>query len=278
MEILPDCLPCMLKQALTAARKASSDEKVNAEITRSAARLLGNSESFSCAPELCRMIHEEVKRATACKDPYFEDKCKEIQLAKDHYNELSEFVDASANPLEAALKVAAVGNIIDAAVDGKLNPENLHAELNKPFERFKIEEFTAQLKNAHTILYIGDNSGEAVFDTILLKHLTPRKIIYAVRGAAVLNDVDMDMAKHVGIERFAEVMSSGCSSPGCIFEECSDEFKKIFNAADIVIAKGQGNYEGLSECERKIFFLLKAKCPVLATHLHVPQQSYVLTD
>ena len=277
MEILPDCLPCMMRQALTAARKAGADKKAASEITRRAAGILSRSEHALCAPELCRMIHEEVKRSTSCTDPYYEDKVTEIALAKSQLGKLEAYINASDDPLKAALKAAAAGNIIDAAVDGELVPEKLQGELEKPFELCCMEKFREALEKTDEILYIGDNSGEAVFDTVLLERLRPKKIIYAVRGAAVLNDVDMHTASLAGVDKYAEVMSSGCASPGCIYSECTEEFQRLFDSAGLIIAKGQGNYEGLSECGRQVFFLLKAKCPVLAAHLDVPRQSYVLT-
>ena len=276
MEILPDCLPCMLRQALSAARKASSDERKVENVCRNAAYILANSDKCSCAPQLCRLIHREVKNITGCDDPYLEDKFREIRLAQENLPILKSYVENSPQPLEAAVRAAALGNIIDAGAGSSFRPEKLEEELKVPFQRFQIDEFKESLSKAETVLYIGDNSGEAVFDCLLLEKLGDKKIYFAVRGEAILNDVTESTAQLAGVGNYAEIVSAGSGSPGCIISECGKEFKELFNKADMVIAKGQGNFEALSGSEREIFFLLKAKCPAIAGRLGVDILSYVL--
>ncbi len=140
---------------------------------------------------------------------------------------------------------------------------------------FDIEQFEDRLKHAKTLLIIGDNAGETVFDRVLAEDFSHLDITYAVRSEPVINDATVEDARASGLDRCAGIISTGCNIPGLILEECSEEFLNIFNNADIVISKGQGNFETLSAQKREMFFLLKAKCPVVSKDLGVDINDYV---
>ena len=97
-----------------------------------------------------------------------------------------------------------------------------------------------------------------------------------VRSNPIINDALVEDAIICGIHKYARIISSGCDAPGCILSLCSDEFRELYNSAELIISKGQGNYEGLSDEHRPIFFLLKAKCSVVAADIGVPQGSILL--
>jgi uncharacterized protein with ATP-grasp and redox domains len=139
-----------------------------------------------------------------------------------------------------------------------------------------VEAFARAAGEAQTILYIADNAGEIVFDRLLIEQLGPEKVTVAVRGSPVINDATLRDAEAAGLSGLVEVIENGSDAPGTILADCSDSFRKRFESADLVIAKGQGNYESLSEVEACIFFLLKAKCPVIARDLGSPVGSFVL--
>ncbi|NLX92546.1 MAG: DUF89 family protein [Clostridiales bacterium] len=148
-------------------------------------------------------------------------------------------------------------------------------ELKKDFGQCDLPLFEEKLKTAGTVLIVGDNAGETVFDRVLAEALLPLKIIYAARNEPILNDATVQDACDSGLDKCATVISTGCNAPGAILSQCSDEFLTLFNNADIVISKGQGNYEALSDCEREVFFLLKAKCPMVAGRVGVNLNEYV---
>ena len=127
----------------------------------------------------------------------------------------------------------------------------------------------------YDFLYLGDNAGESVFDKLLIETIN-KPVFYATREVPVINDVIIDDAIASGLNSVAEIISSGSPAPGIILPLCSDEFLSVFQKADMIISKGQGNYEGLSDADRNIFFLLKAKCPVIAKDLNVNVNDIIL--
>ncbi|HIP42932.1 MAG TPA: DUF89 family protein [Aquifex aeolicus] len=138
--------------------------------------------------------------------------------------------------------------------------------LKKDFLIFDFEKFTERLKGANSIFIIGDNAGEIVFDKILVKTLKNlgKEVIYGVRGKPILNDATMEDAREISMTRFCKVIDNGSDKVGTWLEDCSQEFIKVFYNADIVISKGQANFETLNNVERDIFFLLVVKCNPIA--------------
>ena len=137
------------------------------------------------------------------------------------------------------------------------------------------EAFKEQLNKAEYVLYIGDNAGEGVFDKILIERLGKR-VIYAVRGIPIINDITLREAALIGLNDIAQIVSSGVHSPGLIMSEANEEFINMFDNADMIISKGQGNYEALSDNEKDIFFLLRAKCSIIARDIGVNEGDIVL--
>jgi len=139
--------------------------------------------------------------------------------------------------------------------------------LTKDFDKSQLNEFRDYVQQAQKILYITDNAGEIVFDKLLIEQLPLEKVTVAVRGKPIINDATIEDAKFVGLTEMVEVIDNGSDAPGTILKTCSENFKEQFNSADLIIAKGQGNYETLSESDKNIFFILKVKCPVIARNI-----------
>ncbi|KQC12158.1 MAG: hypothetical protein APR63_03260 [Desulfuromonas sp. SDB] len=244
-------------------------------------RLLPQMDIKSSPPHLAMAVYGLVEKYAGI-NPFREEKKKANKIALNIYPQLVEMIRRSSDPLLTALKIAAVGNIIDlGAYDFDIENFDLIEEINKhlamDFYTHNLVEFQADLETAQTILYIGDNAGEIVFDKALIKLLRSRdkKIIFAVRGKPVINDVTLEDAEQVGIGQYAEVIDSGVPAPGCILFLCSQEFQQLFQHSDLVISKGQGNFEALDNAPRSVYFLFKVKCKVLSTNLSVPQDSMV---
>ncbi|MGI6778336.1 MAG: damage-control phosphatase ARMT1 family protein [Acetivibrionales bacterium] len=276
MEIFLDCLPCNLRQVLEASRMVTDRMDVQVKIMKEAAKLISDYEKFRCSLEIGRAMHQIVKKHTGILDPYKKIKDRSIESALQLYPSLKQFLQKKENRLYWALKIAATGNTIDSAVYRDISIEEcIVEELNKEFSICNIEKLESELKCAKKLLVIGDNAGETVFDRIMIEELLHLDITYAVRSEPIINDVIIDDACASGLDQCSRLISTGCNAPGVILDECNEEFLNIFNNADIVISKGQGNYESLSEQKRGIFFLLKAKCPVISKMFGVRVNDYV---
>jgi len=170
--------------------------------------------------------------------------------------------------------LAIAGNIIDLAVPRELNDirEEIFSIINSPLTGDGYAIFKQNLRDVTLLLYLGDNAGEIVFDRILIEELNTLntlKTVFAVRDKPIINDAVLEDAKYVGLDKEAEIISNGSDAPATVLAECSSEFMHLFRKADMIIAKGQGNYESLSDGGENIFFLLTVKCPVVARHLDV---------
>jgi len=222
-------------------------------------------------------LHQIVKKQTHVLDPYKTIKERDIKMAKKIYPTLQKLLESKDDKLYWALKISAIGNIIDSAVDSDVDYKScIGTELTKDFSVCDIGSLRDTLNHSKRILIIGDNSGESIFDKALLSYLNGYDIFYCVRSEPIINDVTFDDALNSGINHFATIVSSGCSAPGTILEQCHPEFLTLLKEADIVISKGQGNFEALSDCQRPIFYLLKTKCSMIAERLEVNLGSYVL--
>ncbi|MFA9465722.1 MAG: DUF89 domain-containing protein [Velocimicrobium sp.] len=276
MELFFDCLPCMLKQALEAARKTTNDVQIHDKIVYETINLMTNYKKYRNSPDIAREIHRIVKEQTGIKDPYSEIKEKDLEAAKLVYPYLKDFIKSKENSLYWALKIAATGNNIDAAVYSDVDVKKcIEKELEKEFSICDIDIMEKKLQTASNILIIGDNTGETIFDKVMIESFPNITITYGVRSEAIINDVTKKDAIASGLDQVSKIVSTGCSAPGAILEDCSNEFIDIYNKSDIIISKGQGNYEALSEERGNMFFLLKAKCPMISQRLHVNLNEYI---
>ncbi|NLJ30986.1 MAG: DUF89 family protein [Clostridiales bacterium] len=276
MEIFLDCLPCLLRQGLEASRLATDRVDLQNKIMEDSIQILSRYKDYRCSPDLCRSMHQAVKKHTGLSDPYAEIKARDIRAAKAILPDLFAFLKSKQNSLYWALKIAATGNIIDSAVNHNADMiKGIETELEKEFSVCDLALFEEKLKTAKNVLIIADNAGETVFDRVLAERLAPLDIIYAVRSEPTINDATMEDARASGLADVATIVSTGCSAPGAILDDCSEAFLNLFDSADVVISTGQGNYEAVSGCGKPAFFLLKAKCPIISQKLGVDLNGYV---
>jgi len=277
-----ECIPCFLRQALEAARMASPDEAVHERVVREVARAAGSMEMRSTPPEMAQVIHRAVREASGVTDPYRELKSRSNRAALSVYPRLARDVAAAGDPFEAALRFAIVGNIIDCGTGNHIPPEALDREIEAAWrpklDTGRVGALRSKLEEAGRVLYLGDNAGEIVFDRLLLEQIDPSRVTFVVRGAPVLNDATIEDAAAAGLTEMIEVIANGSDAPGTILSDCSAAFVKRFRDADLVIAKGQGNFESLEREPGRVFFVLQAKCPVIARDLGCEVGDFIVTD
>jgi len=276
MKTYLDCLPCFLQQTLRAGRIATDDEKIIKQLLDDVGMMLKDIPLDNTPPQTGMLIYQKISQVTGNQDPYKVIKKENIDKALSLYPEMKKLIDRSNDKLLTAIKLAIAGNVIDFGVNRAFDiEEEITETLNKKLVLKDYEDFNESLDKAKEILYIGDNAGEAVFDKILIEQLK-KPVVYVVRGCPVINDVTFEDAVSIGIDKLARVISSGTPAPGTILKTCNLDFIKLFKSADMVISKGQGNYEGLSGENRPIFFLLKVKCFVIARDIGVATGAIVL--
>ncbi len=216
-------------------------------------------------PEMACRVHRIVRQETAETDPYKDVKQESTRAALNMYPELRKLVSDSKNPLDTAIRISIAGNIIDFGVSE--HHQDLRATidrvLNQPYEIDDSSKLRSELKSADHVLFLADNAGETVFDRILIEQL-PMPVIYAVKGSPALNDATMEDALAAGLDFVAKLVDNGTDAPGTILSMCSPEFMDVYKAAPLIIAKGQANYESLSDAGSRIFCLLQIKCPVIS--------------
>ena len=281
METYLDCIPCFIRQALDAVRLATDDKSIHEQVLHDVLDLTKGMDLHQSPPAMSRHIHRRIRELVENPDPYHHLKQRHNQLALKLYDLLEPVVRRSEHPLETAVRLAIAGNIIDLGVKTALSDSDIRKtidrSLEEPFDHLQIKQLMTDVNNSGDILYLLDNAGEIVFDRLLIEHLPTEKITAVVKGAPIINDALMEDADAVGLTKIVSVIDNGSDAPGTILESCSDAFQLRFKQADLVIAKGQGNYETLSHIDKDIYFILKAKCPVVASDLNRTVGDMILT-
>ncbi|MFH0824480.1 MAG: ARMT1-like domain-containing protein [Pseudomonadota bacterium] len=264
MRTHPDCLPCFIRQALEGARHVTKDEDLQEKVVREVLSLAATCDADRPPPFMGGMIHATIRRLTGIADPYAEAKDICTRKALDMYPGLEKQLLASPDRLETGIRLAIAGNSMDfalnATVEDALVRNAIDDSMSDDISGTVMEEFRRALAAAGEILYLADNAGETVFDRLLLDQLPKDKITYVVKGAPTINDAVFVDAQRAGITDAVAVIDNGSDMPGTILDTCSESFCRRFDAADMIISKGQGNFESLSDVTKNIFFLFKAKC------------------
>jgi uncharacterized protein with ATP-grasp and redox domains len=277
MKTYLDCYPCFLRQALDAARVAGASETVQSKVVQ---RVLDEMQKFdpqNSPPEMAAKIHSIVRFETKNRDPYFETKKQDTEQSLKLYPKMKDVVSKATDPFDTALRLAIAGNIIDMGVPG--NDYDIEATVERVLSQPIAINDSAKLqlaleRNSH-LLYLADNAGETVFDRIFIEEMG-KPTEYVVKAGPVLNDATKEDAIAAGLHGVVTLSDNGSNAPGTVLSLCSERFIHKFQGAPLIIAKGQANYECLSDCGSEIFFLLQAKCPIIAHDLGVPVGSVVL--
>ncbi len=274
MKAVSECSYCYLKQAHTSISLVLKDEE---KILASFKRLLPLIKSFSLEKTPCEystLVLKEVNRLLGVYDPFSEEKklCNTMALEWEGY--LRRLIHRSREPLRTAIELSVVGNIIDLGIKEQINiKKSIEQILSQGFSIDDSDIIIQKVKNDSNlnILIIGDNAGEILFDKILVEELLKytSQVVYVVKSGPVINDSLLEDAEAVGMTGICKIIETGNDWAGVIEEICSEEMKEHLRKSDIIIAKGQANYETLTETCYPVFYILKAKCPPVANHLGV---------
>ena len=268
-----ECLVCFVRQALSAARLSTRDPQIRRRVIDETGRMLSRVKLDNTPPENAVFLYRLIAEITGRQDPFKELKHKSNVFALSLYDSISSQVEAATDPLRAAIHFAACGNIIDYAAQHSFDAAESMAGCSS--SSFLVDDYPALVAQARGIrrakvLYLADNCGEIVFDSIAIRQLQKIgcDVTLAVRGEPIINDATMEDAIFCGLTSLCRVIDNGTGCPGTPLGECSAEFRRCFTEADIILSKGMGNFETLSDVDAPLFFLFTVKCSRVASYLN----------
>ncbi len=259
---------------------SGASEELKKEISEKISEFLSRADMDDTPPKTSRDMHRIIRGMLRNPDPYKKVKDEYNQLAMRMKPGLQHIINNSADPLETAIRISIAGNVIDFGTHHDFDlSRDVNDVLKKKFAVFDYEELKAALSANSDVLFLGDNTGEIVFDVLLLERIKKTygsTIKYAVKTSPILNDALKEDALFAGIQEYAEIIDSGADSPGIVPEYASEEFRRLLYSAPLIISKGQGNFEALNTLKLPVFFMLKLKCPVVADYSGMPEGGILL--
>ncbi|MEW6419165.1 MAG: ARMT1-like domain-containing protein [Nitrospirota bacterium] len=278
MRVHLDCFPCFLKQSIIALRLGTKDESLQKTILKSILEDIQKADISKPPAYTTTFIHKKIRHLLG-RDPFERIKSEYNQIALRLYPSLKTIIEKSPDPLWTATRLAIAGNIIDFGIFTSIDIEGtIRIALNNPLTVDDYSSFREAISTTDKILYLTDNAGEIVFDRLLIETLITlgKKVKAVVKGTPVINDSTIEDAKESGLTIVCEVIDNGSEAVGTILEWTSPEFQRTFKDAQMIISKGQGNFETLVGNEKKIFFLFQSKCDVVSKELSLPTGSMLL--
>ena len=279
MKTALECIPCFVRQAAEAVEMSVLDGPCKERLLKHLLREIADADWAGMPVAIAQHIQRRVRAETGQADPYRPLKDRMNRIALDLLPTLAANARRHADPREAVVRLTIAGNLLDAGSKSRLALEDLPKRLNTIWDMPLVGSVTDLFRaadEARSILYLADNAGEIVFDRLLIEALPVQKITVAVRGVPVINDATLEDAKTAGLTGLVKVIANGSDAPGTLVEECSDDFRDAYNRADLIIAKGQGNYETLSDTPKHAYFLLTVKCALIGAHIGAPLGALVV--
>ncbi len=267
MKAQPDCVVCLFQQALNTARVATPDPVIQERILRRVAEYAAAAPLDQSPARYSTPVYRIVSELAGQPDPYARHKKEANRLALDLLPSLREAVATAPDPLEAALRAAAAGNVIDMGIGQKFDlRKDLVEFMRRPFAVSALEAFRKELGPGRRLLLLGDNAGEIVFDVLLVEQIlkTGAAVTYVVKSAPIINDALMADAVEVGMTEHAPVIETGSDAIGVDWDNVSAEFRRAVGKASVILGKGHGNFETCHDRPGNFYFLLKAKCAIVA--------------
>ena len=281
----PECISCMTKVHLEKCPKEADDDK-KVEYMQRVLKVLAEAPERFGAPVIVRTIQQIQDEMFGMKQNYSEIKKHYNQVMMNHEEQVKRKLTQSDDSVKTGIQYAMIGNYIDFGARINVNEEQL-TELLNDSDRFVIDEkqygeFVEDLSNARKLVYLTDNCGEIVMDKLLIGEIKKKypdlEVTVLVRGAEVLNDATMEDAIQVGLAEMAKVIPNGSDIAGTWLEEISEEAKAVLKEADVIISKGQGNFETLRKCGMNIYYIFLCKCDLFANTFNVPKLKGMLMN
>ena len=275
-----ECYFCHIKTIEKLIEKFKPDAKTAESFISAVHKMLADNWALE-NPQLATEIQRVAKHYLSDTNLYSEEKLAANSLLLEDYSHWKQLVNESDSPFSTAVKLAVIGNIIDYGAHSVSDDisQQIDSFLQKDLAINMVEKLQNEIKKAKHILYLGDNCGEIVFDKLLIETIDNPNVIFAVRGKPVINDATLMDACQVGMDKVCKVISNGFDAPSTLLEFSSAEFIKEYQRADLIISKGQGNFEGLmNDSHANIFFMLIAKCDPIADLLNVNKNDMVVTQ
>jgi uncharacterized protein with ATP-grasp and redox domains len=280
-----ECADCLMRQAREAPRRFTDDPVLLEQIEREATAAVGRFDRRRTPPQMGGVLNRIIADVLGVADPYLAEKQRLNGLALELLPELRRLVESAANPFAAAARLAIAGNLLDHGAPGG----RIDALVTDVFTRVLeaplggdgaagLTRLAARAASARSILYLADNAGEIVIDRLLVERLPAGRVTVAVRSGPAINDALVADAIAAGLGEVAAIVESGVALPGTPLTVCSPAFVERFRAADLIISKGQGNYETLEAEDAPVFFLLTAKCQVVARQLGCAVGEYLVVE
>jgi hypothetical protein len=272
MKTCMDCLPCFLRQTVIALTQYGCDENTRQAIFREVLAIMQDTDMSKPPAYTTTLIHRAIRRGIA-GDPFDKIKREYNDIALTLYPKLRKQVKNSPDPVKTASRLAIAGNIIDFGIFTSIDiGKSVDQALRSKIAVDDYDAFMEDLSSVREIIYLLDNAGEIVFDRLLIEELSlkGKQVKAVVKGSAVLNDVTHEDAFQVGLDTVCEVIDNGSDAIGTILPWTSSEFQKEFEKAELIISKGQGNFETLFGTAKRTYFLFQSKCDVVSRELGLP--------
>lgn len=281
MKLPVDCLPCFIKQILICLKHQGIEEKRQFEIVAELSDIFKDLDYSKSPAYSTTFLHRKI-RSILGKDPFIEIKIRYNEIASSIIEQFKGLITDKRDTLNTLTRLAIAGNIIDFGIFTSIDINTtIQKALNEQLAVDRFYEFKECLGNAHSILYLTDNAGEIAFDKLLIEYLinNGKMVTVAVKGSEVINDATKQDAHFIGLDKICKIIDNGSDCVGTILEMTSKEFKDVFKMSDMIISKGQGNFETLHDCDlnNNIFFLFQSKCDILSGLLKVKKGSMLLT-
>lgn len=282
MHVALECLACFAKQAVHTVKRLELDADVGRRAVSQVLMTLSEADPAMETVTLARMVHEVIADHAGCADPYATYK-SQMNMWMQKVLETMERDRGGAMEMDDWIRLSVGGNVIDLGALPDLDIERVNRALleaaSTPFFVDHIHHLKKAISAVPSVMVIGDNAGEIVLDARLIRAMGDKKVTYVVRGGPILNDATRADAEEVGMHRWAGIMDTGSRIPGVVLDACDPEFRAAFDAAPLILAKGQGNFESLmGKTDKRLFFLLMAKCPRVARILGCEVGAYVVAD
>jgi damage-control phosphatase, subfamily I len=272
-----ECIECLIRNFFRNIKRLGDSPSLVEKKFRELARYLSTADLNQV---IC--VHSQMMHSIAEDQPYFDEiRARFNRLGLTRYEEYRKQILSSDDPFGVAMNMAIAGNNLDPAVPD--NDVNIDAALKDVFARGLVIDhgrvLRDRLKESHTALYLADNTGELFFDRLFIETIGHENVYLAVRGSPILNDAVMEDAILVGMEKVCKVIDNGDGCPGTVLDRVSPQFREIFDRADTIISKGQGNFESLLHLrDERIFFLLMVKCELVSRQLACSKGSFVVVN